>query len=243
MLRRGVAALLLGALLAPGAARADADVHDPLEGFNRGIFWFNERVDRYFLEPVAVGWDFVVPDPAQRGLRNFFDNLNFPVVFVNNLLQAKPLAAAEELGAFLLNSTLGIGGLVDARKRVGMAVHREDFGQTLGVWGVPPGPYLVIPFLGPSNPRDAVGMGVDSFGRVYSYFAPFYVNIVASGTNLVNRRSLLIDEIRDSRESAFDYYAFVRNAYVNYRQNQVLDREEEEEPEESDDDLYYLDDE
>ncbi len=239
-----LAAVLLAALLAPAGARADANegpAHDPLEGFNRGIFWFNERLDRYFLEPVATGWDFVMPHPAQTGLRNFFNNLNFPVVFVNNLLQAKPVAAVEELGAFLLNSTLGMGGFIDARKRVGMAVHNEDFGQTLGVWGVPMGPYLVLPLLGPSSPRDAAGIAVDSFGRVYTYFAPFYVSFAATSVNIVNRRSLLLDEIRDQRASAFDYYAFVRNAYVSYRRNQVLDREEPEEPEESAEDLYYLD--
>lgn len=214
---------------------------DPLETVNRGIFWFNERVDRFFLEPVATAWDFVLPDPVQTSIRRVFDNARFPVVFVNDLLQLRFKDAAETTGCFLLNTTVGWGGLFDAGKAAGWERHESDFGQTLGHWGVPPGPYLVIPLLGPSNPRDAVGLAADSAARVYPYFLVWWVSSAASGTNLLNRRSLLIEEIRENRESAFDYYAFVRNAYVQYRENRVKGRGEEALPEPSDD-LYYFED-
>jgi phospholipid-binding lipoprotein MlaA len=115
-------------------------VHDPLERMNRGIFSFNEGLDRWFLEPVATGWDFVMPDPVETAIQRFFRNLGFPVVFVNDLLQGKPIAALQDVGRFALNSTAGIAGFFDPATEVGLPSHDEDFGQTLGVWGVPSGP-------------------------------------------------------------------------------------------------------
>ena len=213
------------------------DLNDPWEGMNRGIFWFNEKTDKYFLEPFAKVWDFLLPDIAQRGLRNVADNARFPIIFANNLLQAKPVAAAEDVGRFVVNTTVGLAGLWDPAKHWGLEGNNEDFGQTLGYWGVPTGPYLVLPFLGPSSPRGAVGLAADSAAQVYPYFIPFWVSATITGTNLVNRRSLLIEEIRENRASAFDFYVFVRNAYVSYRRNLVND--EKESTEESTGDLYY----
>jgi phospholipid-binding lipoprotein MlaA len=204
---------------------------------NRGIFWFNEQADKYFLEPVAVVWDFLLPGIAQRGLRNAFDNARFPVIFVNDLLQAKPVAAAEDLGRFVVNTTVGVAGLWDPARRWGLEGNNEDFGQTLQYWGVPTGPYLVLPFLGPSSPTEATGLAVDSVTPVYGFFIPFWVSATITGTNIVNRRSLLIEEIRENRASALDFYVFVRNAYVSYRRNLVND--DEETAEESSDDMYY----
>jgi len=214
----------------------DPTVHDPFEGTNRGIFSFNEGLDRWFLEPVATGWDFVVPDPVENALKRFFQNLGFPVVFVNNLLQGKPVAAAQDAGRFLLNSTAGVAGLFDPATDVGLPANDEDFGQTLGVWGVPSGPYLVLPLLGPSNPRDTGGLVVDAAARAYPFFLPWYVNFASTSVNVVNRRSLLLETIREERKAAFDFYAAVRNAYVQRRENQISDHEPT--PEESDDDLY-----
>jgi len=242
-MRAGLLAVLLFAAAASAAAdpaappgNDDPAVHDPWEGTNRGIFAFNEGLDRWFLEPVATGWDFVIPDPVQDSLKRFFRNLGFPVVFVNDLLQGKPVAAAQDVGRFLLNSTAGIAGLFDPAAEAGLPANDEDFGQTLGVWGVPPGPYLVLPLLGPSSPRDTGGMAVDSATLAYPFFLPWFVNFTATSVNVVNRRALLLETIREERKSAFDFYVAVRNAYVQRRENQVSDNEAK--PEESDDDLY-----
>ncbi len=239
---RCLAALL--AVLWVGAAapsRADSEpVSDPLERMNRGVFWFNDRLDRYFLEPVAKGWDWVMPDPVQRSLRKFYDNSRFPITFANNVLQLKANGAASELFRFLINTSVGLGGFFDPATALGLNAYREDFGQTLGYWGVPQGPYLVLPLLGPSNPRDGIGLAVDSAARVYPWFLPFWINAAITAPDLVNRRALNIEMIDEEREAAFDWYIAVRNAYVQLRRNQVHDREEEPD-EDSDDDLYYPD--
>ncbi len=238
---RCLAALL--AVLWVGAAapsRADSEpVSDPLERMNRGVFWFNDRLDRYFLEPVAKGWDWVMPDPVQRSLRKFYDNSRFPITFANNVLQLKANGAASELFRFLINTTVGLGGLFDPATRWGLENNDEDFGQTLGHWGVPPGPYLVLPIFGPSNPRDAVGRVADGATRVHPYFLDFVVNLAIGTTDVVNRRTLLLDIIREERAQAFDLYAAVRNAYIALRRNQI--RESEAPDDESTDDLYYID--
>ena len=227
-------------VLAGGVAMAesDADVADPWEGMNRGIFGFNEGFDRWVAEPIAKGVDFITPDPVERAIRRFFLNALFPMRFANDLLQAKPMAAAEDLGRFVVNTTVGVAGFFDPARKIGLEGHTEDFGQTLGYWGIPAGPYLVLPFLGPSSPRDGVGLIGDSAARVYPFFVAIWISAAISGTDLLNRRSLALESIAEERESALDYYVAVRNAYISYRENQVRDREEEEPG--SRDDLYYL---
>jgi phospholipid-binding lipoprotein MlaA len=218
---------------------------DPWEGFNRNIFWFNERLDNYVLEPVATGWDFLLPNFVQTGIRNMYDNIEFPVTFVNDLLQGRPVDAGVTLGRFLLNSTVGAAGFFDAAIEAGLEKHESDFGQTLGVWGVPPGPYLVLPLYGASSPRDTVGLAVDSVTRVYGFFVPIWASVTITGVDVVNRRSLLLETIREERKSAFDFYVFVRNLHIKSRANKVrgvADGEEKDTPE-SDEDLYYFDDE
>jgi phospholipid-binding lipoprotein MlaA len=126
--------------------RAD---YDPLEPLNRKVFWFNDHVDRYVLEPVAKGWDRIAPDPVERSVSNFFVNLRSPVVVGNDLLQGKVKDGASDLGRFAVNTTVGVVGFFDYATRLGLPKHVEDFGQTLGWWGVPAGPYLVLPLLGP----------------------------------------------------------------------------------------------
>ncbi len=246
---------LLCALAASGSARAEESaqagveasdsssgsrgVHDPWEGFNRAIFAFNEFADHWLIEPLATAWDTVVPDPAQRGIQHFFDNVSTPRRIANDLLQGKPRKAGDDFGRFLINTTFGIAGFFDPATDAGLPSGDEDFGQTLGVWGSPPGPYLVLPVLGPSDPRDTLGLAVDSF--VFSpevYYIPFYVSYSATATRLLNSRSLALETVRAERESAFDFYAAVRSAYVQYRANQVRDRAEE--PEAEDEDLYYF---
>jgi phospholipid-binding lipoprotein MlaA len=218
----------------------DSGSSDPWEGFNRKIFRFNEGLDVYFLEPVAVVWDSLIPPLLQTAIRNIFSNARFPIIFVNDLLQAKPIEASEDLGRFLVNTTVGIGGMWDPAKRVGLPGNNEDFGQTLGYWGVPPGPYLVLPLLGPSNPRDTVGLAADSAMMPYSYFVSWYVSAAITATRLVNTRAHYLEEIDENRRTALDFYSFQRNAYISYRENLVNDREED--ADESTDDLYYLED-
>jgi phospholipid-binding lipoprotein MlaA len=233
----GLLAIVWSALVG-GVAIADSDVSDPWEGMNRGIFGFNEGFDRWIAEPIAKGADFITPDPVERAIRRFFVNTLFPVRFVNDLLQVKPVAAAEDLGRFVVNTTIGIAGFFDPASKIGLEGHEEDFGQTLGYWGVPPGPYLVLPFIGPSSPRDGAGLIADSAARVYPFFISMWVSAAISGTDLVNRRSLALESIAAEREAALDYYVAVRNAYISYRENQVRDREDEEPG--ASDDLYYF---
>ncbi len=225
-----------------GPADAWAAVYDPWEGMNRGIFWFNERVDLYLLEPVARGWDFVAPDPVERALARFFDHLRFPIVFGNQLLQLKPIAAGSDVARFVVNTTVGVAGLFDPAEKIGLVEHDEDFGQTLGYWGVPPGPYFVIPLYGASSVRDATGLAADTFSTVYPWFSPFFVSFAVTGTDVLNDRSRALEQIAQERGSAIDFYAFVRNAHWSNRRAKVRDETEAEAPAETEDDLYYMDD-
>lgn len=225
-------ALALGLLVAgiAGSAAAkdgqQAMDADPLEGFNRKMFWFNETLDTYLLAPVAHGWDWAVPRPVQGWIGNFFDNLSVPVVTANSLLQGKPAEAGVGLARFLFNSTVGFAGFFDpATSELGLKKVREDFGQTLAVWGVGSGPYLVLPFLGPLTPREAVGGGVDGALSVYPWFVPGVYLYGQTGVRVVNTRSRLDEQIEASKKSALDYYVFVRNAYLQYRRALVEDQE------------------
>jgi phospholipid-binding lipoprotein MlaA len=236
----------------PGAADAVAGetpaaegraVYDPWVTMNRGIFAFNEFLDRHLIEPVAIGWDFVVPDPAQRGVANFFANVATPRRIANDLLQGKLDKAGDDLGRFAINTTFGVLGLFDPAGAEGIAPGNEDFGQTLGVWGAPAGPYLVLPFFGPSSPRDAVGLAVDTTLAPEFYYAPWYVSYPSTGVRVINARSLVLETVRAERESAFDLYSAVRSAYVQYRINQLRDRAAEPENQDEDEDLYNLEEE
>lgn len=242
-----LALAVVGLSVASGANAAPADF-DPLEKINRPIFWFNDKLDVYLLEPIAKGWDFVVPDRAQGAISDVFDNARFPIDFTNELLQGKPGSAGKALGRFLLNSTLGVGGLFDVAKAAGLPGRQEDFGQTLGVWGVRNGPYLMLPILGPSTFRDACGRAADSPMRVWPFFLGTLPSSAITGTEVVNWRARNIESIRDLKKDAFDYYALVRNAYLQNRAAEVADHaapdEDAENPAaESEEDLYFTDDE
>jgi len=205
---------------------------------NRGTFRFNEGADRWVIEPIAKGIDFVVPDPVERSIRKFFENSMIPVHLGNALLQCKPVSAATEIARFVINTTIGIAGFFDPATQFGLEAHHEDFGQTLGYWGVPTGPYLVLPLLGPSNPRDTFGLLADSASLVYPWFVPIYVSSAIGVGRQLNLRSLVLDEIAAERKAALDYYVAIRNAFMSYRENQVRDQEEDEA---DDEDLYYID--
>lgn len=200
---------------------------DPLEPVNRAVFSFNRGADRYVLKPVAKGYKAVVPDFAQRGVINFFSNLGEPITIVNGVLQGKFLQATSDTGRFLLNSTAGFAGLMDVATKAGLPRHDEDFGQTLGYWGVGTGAYLMLPFFGPSNGRDLVGRGADYFTNPAYYVqqnnsdqdALFYgstaLNLVSIRTQLFSADALL--------DGAIDPYIFLRTAYLQNRLNKVYD--------------------
>ncbi len=230
--------ILCGNLLAcaPRTPRPMAPERDPIEGFNRKIFWFNDKVDVYALEPVATGWEWVAPAPVRRSVSHFFTNLRSPITATNDLLQGKLRDSAVDVGRFAVNTTVGVAGFLDPASRLGLEQHWEDFGQTLGVWGVPPGPYLVLPFLGPSSPRDAAGLVVDYGLSVAPFLVDEYILFGARAIDLVNERSFVLQDVRSAKEASFDYYSFVRNAYFQRRHALVNDNAEV--PAEGGEDLY-----
>jgi phospholipid-binding lipoprotein MlaA len=228
--------IVLLAIVVSAAGCATPERPDPLERMNRRVFAFNEGLDRYALEPVATAWDFVIPGFVQDGIQNFYHNLEMPIVVANDILQAKPVAVVEDVARFFFNTTLGLGGFIDVATRVGIPDNDEDFGQTLGHWGVPPGAFLVVPILGPYTLRDGFGEIVDTTAAAYAYMNLFWSDAVGLNSyetagasvgsyafRLVNLRAIYLEEIASSREDAFDYYAFVRNAYLQNRQARVLD--------------------
>jgi phospholipid-binding lipoprotein MlaA len=215
---------------------------DPWETANRGIFWFNEKLDIYLIGPVAIGWRFVTPSFFRKALTNVSDLMFVPVIFANDVLQLKPANAGFDILRFGYNLTFGIGGLIDIATVLEIPKNDEDFGQTLGYWGMPAGPYLVLPLFGPANVRDGIGRGVDATGTLYFSLLPFWVSFIVQGTQLVNLRSRYIEEIAENRRESFDYYVFMRDAYMQNRRAKIdraLDRRADPEEEE---DLYFFDD-
>jgi phospholipid-binding lipoprotein MlaA len=201
------------------------DVYDPLETINRGIFWFNDKMYFYVLKPIARGFRYV-PEPWRVSLKHFFNNLHAPVTIINATLQGKFADAGNELTRFATNTTLGIGGLFDpSKEHFGIRPKEEDTGQTLGHYGVGPGPYLVLPFLGPSNLRDGIGLFADSRMDLAYYIwgkdKHNYDYIGAIAVKKINNLSLDKDTYEGIKKDTLDPYLFVRDAYYQYRQNQI----------------------
>lgn len=218
---RGLAVLFTLLLGACAHTPAD-DPADPLEPVNRAVFKFNRVADKYVAKPVAKGYVAVVPTPLRTGVTNFFNNLFYPTVIVNDLLQAKLGQGVRDTGRFLFNTTVGIGGLVDAAAMIGLERNDEDFGQTLGAWGVGPGWYLMLPLLGPSSNRDLVGSAVGVATNPLTYTENDNLVWALNLLNIVDTRAALLnaDSILDQQ---FDAYIFVRSAYLQHRQNLVYD--------------------
>jgi phospholipid-binding lipoprotein MlaA len=198
------------------------DSRDPLERVNRASYKLTDVVDRAVLKPVTKGYKFIAPQFVETGVSNFFANLGQPTVIVNDLLQAKFKDGMSDTGRFLLNTTLGIGGLFDPATSVGLDKHDEDFGQTLGKWGVPSGAYLFVPLYGPSTLRDATGSLLDVYSDPHHYVERDAIRYGLYGLNLIDTRARLL-ETDQTLESTFDRYAFVRNAYLQRREYQVTD--------------------
>lgn len=214
---------LCGAMLLAGCAHRPAtDPADPLENVNRSIYAFNNTADKYVLEPVAKGYRWAIPGFARTGVKNFFSNLAYPITIVNQYIQGKPVDGTADLGRFLINTTLGLGGLVDVAAHWGLPAHQEDFGQTLGLWGVGEGWYLMLPFLGPSSNRDLVGRlaGIPLNPTYYAderevVWGLSILNAIQTRARLLDASSLL--------EQQLDPYSFIRAAYLQRRWSAIHD--------------------
>jgi phospholipid-binding lipoprotein MlaA len=213
------------AALLPACAALPSGERDPRDRFertNRAIYAFNDALDRGIAKPVAKAYVKVAPAPVRTGLGNFFRNLTYPTVIVNDLLQLKPTGFATDTARLVVNTTVGIGGLFDPASKLGLPAGDEDFGQTLGRWGVPPGPYVMLPFIGPSSVRDTVGWVGDQFTDPKTYISNSYVRYGVTGASLVDKRAGLL-ATEDVLNHSFDPYAFIRNAYLKRREFQVKD--------------------
>ncbi|MGE5465756.1 MAG: VacJ family lipoprotein [Methanocella sp.] len=206
-----------------GCATTASNPRDPLEPLNRGIYSFNEHVDGLILKPAAELYRLLLPDFARTGVSNFFSNLNDVLVALNNLLQGKVNHAASDASRVVVNSTIGVLGFIDVASKIGLEKHDEDFGQTLGWWGVGDGPYLVLPFFGPSNFRDAIGRIPDYYSDPLTYVDPSRSRNQLWGARVVNRRAELLGASRVLEAAALDQYEFVRDAYLQRRRNLVYD--------------------
>lgn len=221
---------------APAASTGDDDfaeweqdtgveVSDPLETVNRGVFWFNEQADRFVIKPVAKGYDWLLPKPVKRGVSNVFDNLFTPVVAVSDLLQGNFQESAEDVGRFVVNSTVGVVGIFDVATGWGLDKRREDIGQAFGAWGIGSGPYLVLPILGPSSVRDGVGLVGNYFLSPQNYIEDDGVRWGVTVLGGIDTRYRLLDASTVLEQAALDRYAFVRSSYAQYRQNLVEDKD------------------
>jgi len=207
----------------PEAAEAE-DFNDPFEDANRAIFDFNQVVDRNVLVPVAKAYRSALPEPVRDSLRDFLRNLREPLIFANDALQGDFEHAGQTVARFTLNSTLGVGGLIDVAGRWGqLPYYEQDLGLTFGVWGIPEGPYLVVPVLGPSDPRDLVGQVAEGFGDPFNKlvtgnpYTLYWIPFVRGGVAGIDQRSRYIETLADIERTSLDYYATIRSLYRQRR--------------------------
>jgi phospholipid-binding lipoprotein MlaA len=225
---------LLSALMLPGCATQpgnqqpgvaeEEDFNDPFEDANRAIFDINQVVDRNVLVPVAKAYRTVLPDLVRDSLRDFLRNLRAPLIFANNALQGDFEHAGQTFARFTLNSTVGVGGLIDVAGRWGqLPYYEQDLGLTFGVWGIPEGPYLVVPVLGPSDPRDLVGQVAEGFGDPWNILVTgrpwnlYWIPFVRGGVSGIDQRSRYIETLADIERTSLDYYATIRSLYRQRR--------------------------
>lgn len=205
------------------ACATGTNPRDPLEGYNRAMFKFNDTVDQVALKPVATAYKTVTPSFVQTGVGNFFGNLADAWSAVNNLLQGKGEAGLQDVVRVGMNSTFGIFGLIDIASQAGIPKHSEDFGQTLGWYGVQPGPYVMLPLLGPSTVRDTVALPLDITGDPWRYKDPVSVRNIGTVTRVVDKRAALLDATNLMEAAALDRYEFIRDGFLQARENKVFD--------------------
>ncbi len=232
---RLAATLLLGLVLVGCAARPDpADpeavaefeqTNDPLEPLNRGMYVVNDGLDTLLIRPAAEAYRIFIPPEIRTSVRNMLGNLRSPVILLNDVLQGETQRAGTTLGRFLLNTTLGVGGIFDVATGYGLPGHGEDFGQTLAVWGAEEGPYLFLPVLGPSNPRDLIGTGVDAVSNPFTWISGDAwldtVTAVRIGLQALDTREGLIEPLDALRQGSLDPYAALRSAYRQRRATEI----------------------
>jgi phospholipid-binding lipoprotein MlaA len=196
---------------------------DPLEGFNRAMFAFNDALDAVAIKPVAQGYEAVMPAPLRTGVTNFFANIADLFIGINNLLQGKPEQALSDLGRVVINSTIGILGLFDVASEAGLEKHEEDFGQTFGRWGVGDGAYLVLPFFGPRTVRDTVGLALDVKTDPVAHLSDVATRNSLLALRLIDNRADLLPADKVIEQAALDKYSYVRDGYLQRRRNLIYD--------------------
>jgi phospholipid-binding lipoprotein MlaA len=216
---------VLGAcLLVTGCATGpNANPKDPLEPMNRSVSRFNDALDENVLKPVASGYRDVTPELVQKGVRNVFNNLSDMWSTVNSGLQLKGRDTAESFMRVVVNTVFGVYGIFDVATEINLQRHSEDFGQTLGYWGVPSGPYLVLPVLGPSTLRDTAGLPVDTSADVVRHLDHIPTRNSAMGLRIVEKRAALLKTTNMLEQAALDKYSFTRDSYLQYRRSQIYD--------------------
>ena len=206
------------------AEPSNGEIQDPWEGFNRRMFAVNDAVDGALIVPAARAYRAVTVKKQRKGIRNFLANARTPVIFVNDLLQGEFKRAGTTMGRFVVNTTIGFGGMGDPAERLGLEQHSEDFGQTLAVWGAPSGPYLVLPFFGPSTLRDGFGAGVDTAIDPLTWVrtdAASLTRYTRAGVTALSLREPLIEPLAQIEENSLDFYSSVRSFYFQSRQREI----------------------
>jgi phospholipid-binding lipoprotein MlaA len=219
-----IAALVLSACAYPPPSPEALAANDPYEAMNRDTLLLNGKVDRYFVVPTVAAYFILVPEPGRKGVHNFLGNLSLPTIFVNDLLQGETRRAGQSLGRLVINSTLGLGGFLDPASKMGIPGHGEDMGQTFAVWGANDGPYLVLPFFGPSSPRDAAGLVgdvlMDPTNQIHFKQHLWW----AAGREyftLLDLKGQTYQTVQGIQRSSVDYYASLRSFYRQYRAEQI----------------------
>jgi phospholipid-binding lipoprotein MlaA len=222
--------LALAAVVAM-AGCATSNPHDPFEGYNRAMFAFNDKLDQAVLKPTATVYSDHTPYPVQAAVGNFFENLSDVWTGANNLLQGKVEDGLNDFMRFSVNSTFGILGLIDIASPAGIPKHKQDFGTTLGVWGINSGPYVVLPLMGPSTVRDTAALPLDFKGDLWTYVDPTRARYAGSALRLVDKRAAALDAFNLIEEAALDRYEFIRDAFLQRRENKInQSRERDDEP-------------
>ena len=219
---RSIAMLTLAVSLTGCASMAEKD---PYEKFNRSMFKFNDAIDRNALKPAATAYKTALPSFVQTGVNNFFFNLADVWSSANNLMQGKGERGLSDFTRVIINSTFGLGGVIDLASDAGLQRHSEDFGQTLGYWGVPPGPYVMLPLLGPSTLRDTAGLPVDIAADPWGYGISSRARNIGTVVRVVDQRAVLLDASNILEGAALDRYEFIRDGYLQQRKSKVFDGE------------------
>lgn len=216
---RGIVAVLAGGMLLSACSTVQTPIkQDPFEGFNRTVFTVNDKADQYAFRPVAKAYNWALPQPVRTGISNVFSNVGDVTVAANKLLQGNVTAGVETIMRIAINTVFGLGGIFDIATQARLPKQQADFGLTLGTYGVPAGPYLVLPFFGPSTVRDAVGMVPDGFMSPITYIRPNWIRYTLFGVKAISVRAAYLNATDLLQSAALDKYSFVRNAYLQRRQ-------------------------